>query len=153
MCQLNQSQSLPGLQTSCSDSNGILSPFTVKEMRSFLTPFWIEKLQDLAGLILILAHVRSSSSLLRSQAVQAPVARRLQGWQSLAWLCFHSSNHLSPADQNDLKGSFKEDWRDQALNGNALLERMPTGYSLLCCIAELETAKVIRQEKLKGKGD
>lgn len=71
VCQPNQSQSLPRLQTSCSASNGILSLFTVKKIRSFLAPFWIEKLRDLAGLILILAHVMSSSSLLRSQAVQA----------------------------------------------------------------------------------
>lgn len=65
--------SLPKLWTGCSTTSGILSPSTIKEIRSFLAPFRIERLRDFGGFILILAHPRSSANLFRSRAVQAAV--------------------------------------------------------------------------------
>lgn len=46
-----------------------------KKKLSLLAPFWIEKLQDLAGLIFVLVQLRSSSSLLRSLVLQAAIWR------------------------------------------------------------------------------
>lgn len=71
-----------------------------------------------------------------------------QGWQSLAWLWFHSSNHLSLTDQKNLEGCCKQDWRDWAPHGDSPLEGMPTGCSLLCCITHLETAKIVAYQIL-----
>ncbi|XP_030611226.1 uncharacterized protein LOC115798502 [Archocentrus centrarchus] len=47
------------LQPTSTGSSGILSPFTVKEMRLFVAPLQIERLRDLDGLIIILAQESS----------------------------------------------------------------------------------------------
>lgn len=60
-----------------STSRGAIPQFMVKQVVSLLGPFWIERLQDLVGLFFMQAHASSSSSLLRSLAVQTTVWRRV----------------------------------------------------------------------------
>ena len=68
---------LPRLRMGCSARSGMFSPPAVNTVLSSLTPFLIDRLLDLAGLIFIRAQAVSSSKRLRSRAVHGAVCRML----------------------------------------------------------------------------